>query len=74
MPQAKKHSAEEIIPKLRAAKLEIAKGRTAAEAAKKIGVAESPPSWNCVDRRGRSPVNKFTAIAIVGRRIVLRFR
>ena len=38
MPRAKKHSAEEIIPKLRAAELEIAKGRTAAEAAKKIGV------------------------------------
>ena len=30
MPRAKKHSAEEIIPKLRAAELEIAKGRTAA--------------------------------------------
>ena len=40
MPRAKKHSAEEIIPKLRAAELEIAKGRTAAEAAKKIGVTE----------------------------------
>jgi putative transposase len=40
MPQAKKHTAEEIIPKLRAAELEIAKGRTAAEAAKKIGVTE----------------------------------
>jgi hypothetical protein len=26
MPQAKKHTAEEIIPKLRAAELEIAKG------------------------------------------------
>jgi transposase-like protein len=40
MPRVKKHSAEEIIPKLRAAELEIAKGRTAAEAAKKIGVTE----------------------------------
>ena len=40
MPRAKKHTAEEIIPKLRAAELEIAKGRTAAEAAKKIGVTE----------------------------------
>jgi transposase-like protein len=40
MPRAKKHSAEEIISKLRAAELEIAKGRTAAEAAKKIGVTE----------------------------------
>jgi hypothetical protein len=36
MPRAKKHTAEEIIPKLRAAELEIAKGRTAAEAAKKM--------------------------------------
>jgi putative transposase len=40
MPRAKKHTAEEIIPKLRAAEVEIAKGRTAAEAAKKIGVTE----------------------------------
>jgi putative transposase len=40
MPQAKKHSAEEIISKLRVVELEIAKGRTAAEAAKKIGVTE----------------------------------
>ena len=40
MPRAKKHSAEEIIPKLRVAELEISKGRTAAEAAKKIGVTE----------------------------------
>jgi hypothetical protein len=40
MPRAKKHTAEEIIPKLRAAELEIAKGRTAAETAKKIGVTE----------------------------------
>ena len=40
MPQAKKHSAEEIISKLRTAELEIAKGRTTAEAAKKIGVTE----------------------------------
>jgi putative transposase len=40
MPQAKEHSAEEIVPKLRAAELEIAKGRTTAEAAKKIGITE----------------------------------
>ena len=40
MPRAKKHSAEEIIPKLRVAELEISEGRTAAEAAKKIGVTE----------------------------------
>lgn len=41
MPRAKKkHSAEEIIPKLRTAEFEIANGRTAAEAAKKIGVTE----------------------------------
>ena len=40
MPQAKKHKAEEIISKLRVAELEIAKGRTTAEAAKKIGVTE----------------------------------
>lgn len=40
MPRAKKHSAEEIIPKLGTAESAIAKGRTAAEAAKKIGVTE----------------------------------
>ena len=40
MPRAKKHTAEEIISKLRVAELEISKGRTAAEAAKKIGVTE----------------------------------
>jgi hypothetical protein len=44
MRQAKKHTAEEIIPKLRAAELEIAKGRTAAEAAKKIGVTATTGS------------------------------
>ena len=44
MPQAKKHSAEEIISKLRTAELEIAKGRTTAEAAKKIGVTENSDS------------------------------
>ena len=44
MPRAKKHTAEEIIPKLRAAELEIAKGRPAAEAAKKIGVTENSDS------------------------------
>lgn len=40
MPRAKKHTAAEIIPKLRTAELEISKGWTAAEAAKKIGVTE----------------------------------
>ena len=40
MPRAKKITAEQIIPKLREAEVEIAKGRTAAEAAKKIGVTE----------------------------------
>jgi putative transposase len=40
MPRAKKHTAEQIIAKLRTAELEIAKGRTAAQAAKKIGVTE----------------------------------
>lgn len=41
IPRAKKHSAGEIIPKLRTPELEIAKGLTAAEAAK-IGVTEQP--------------------------------
>ena len=40
MPRAKKHTAEQIIVKLREAELGIAKGRTAAQAAKKIGVTE----------------------------------
>ena len=40
MPRAKKHTAEHIITKLRTAELEIAKGRTAAQAVKQIGVTE----------------------------------
>ena len=40
MPQSKKHSAEQIIAKLRTAEVEISKGRTAALAAKKIDVTE----------------------------------
>ncbi len=40
MPRAKKHTAEQIIAKLRTTELELAKGRTAAQAAKKIGVTE----------------------------------
>jgi transposase-like protein len=40
MPRAKKHTAEEIIAKLREAELAISQGRTAAQAAKKIGVTE----------------------------------
>jgi len=44
MRQAKQHSAVEIIPKLRAVELEFAMGRTAAEAAKKIGVTEDSDS------------------------------
>ncbi len=40
MPHAKKHTAEQIIAKLREAELEISKGRTVPQAAKKIGVTE----------------------------------
>jgi transposase-like protein len=40
MPRAKEHTAEEIIAKLREAELAISQGRTAAQAAKKIGVTE----------------------------------
>ena len=40
MPRSKKHSAEQIIAKLRTAEVEVSKGRTAAQAAKKIGVTE----------------------------------
>ncbi len=40
MPRSKKHSAEQIIAKLRTAEVEIPKGRTTAQAAKKIGVTE----------------------------------
>jgi putative transposase len=40
MPRAKKHTAEEIIAKLREAELAISQDRTAAQAAKKIGVTE----------------------------------
>ena len=40
MPRSKKHSAEQIIAKLRTAEVEISKGRTTAQAAKNIGVTE----------------------------------
>ncbi len=40
MPRGKKHTAEQIIGKLREAELAISKGRTTKEAAKAIGVAE----------------------------------
>ena len=40
MPRSKKHSAEQIIAKLRTAEVEISKGRTTAQAAKKLGVTE----------------------------------
>ena len=36
----KRHTAEQIIPKLREAEVEIARGATVAAAAKKIGVTE----------------------------------
>jgi len=36
MPRSKKHSAEQIIAKLRTAEVEISKGRTTAQAAKKM--------------------------------------
>jgi DNA-binding XRE family transcriptional regulator len=47
LPRAKKQSAEEIIPNLRAAELEIAKGRTAAEATK-IGVTQQ--TYYCCEK------------------------
>jgi putative transposase len=40
MPRGKKHTAEQIIAKLREAEVELSKGRTAAQAAKQIGVTE----------------------------------
>ena len=40
MPKGTKYKPEQIIAKLREAELEISKGRTTAEAAKKIGVTE----------------------------------
>ena len=40
MPRGKKHTAEEIIGKLREAELTISKGRTAEEAAKAIRVTK----------------------------------
>ena len=40
MPRSKKHSAEQIIAKLRTAEVEMSKGRTTAQAAKNIGVTE----------------------------------
>ena len=40
MPRVKREQAEQIILKLRAAELELSRGRTVPEAAKKIGVTE----------------------------------
>jgi len=40
MPRVNKHSAEQIIAKLRTVEVQISKGRTTAQAAKKIGVTE----------------------------------
>ena len=40
MPRGKKERAEQIIPKLRAVEVGVGRGRTVAEAVKKIGVTE----------------------------------
>ena len=40
MPRVNKHSAEQIIAKLRTVEVQISQGRTTAPAAKKIGVTE----------------------------------
>jgi transposase-like protein len=40
MPRGKKFSAEQVIAKLREAEVELARGKTVLEAAKKIGVTE----------------------------------
>ena len=40
MPRVNKHSAEQIIAKLRTVEVQISQGRTTAQAAKKIGVTE----------------------------------
>ena len=40
MPRVNKHSAEQIIAKLRTVEVQISQGHTTAQAAKKIGVTE----------------------------------
>ena len=40
MPRVNKHSAEQIIAKLRTVEVQLSQGRTTAQAAKKIGVPE----------------------------------
>lgn len=40
MPRGKKEQAEQIIPKLREVEVEVGRGKTVAEAVKKIGVTE----------------------------------
>ncbi len=40
MPRGKKELAEQIIPKLREVEVEVGRGKTVAEAAKKISVTE----------------------------------
>lgn len=40
MPRGKKEQAEQIIPKLREVEVDVGRGKTVAEAVKKIGVTE----------------------------------
>ena len=40
MPRRKKHQAEEVVRKLRTAEVELARGKTAPEVCKLIGVTE----------------------------------
>ena len=40
MPRGKKELAEQIIPKLREVEVEVGRGKTVAEAVRKIGVTE----------------------------------
>ena len=60
MPRGKKEQAEQIIPKLREVEVDVGRGKTVAEAVKKIGVTEQTYSrieeevWRPPDRPGEA--------------------
>ncbi len=51
----KRHTAEEIVPKLRQVDVLTAQGRTIAEAIRQIGVTEVSSGMNCSKARSSTP-------------------
>ena len=62
MPRGKAEQAEHIIPKLREVEVELVRGKTVAEAVKKIGVTEQTYCrWTCALLRFESLLANTTA-------------